>query len=109
VLSAHSLTHLHLVLQEGAAGKLYPAELRQLARLSSLQQLHLQGSSLTFELPAGCLAGLAQLSRLTSLRLSGLLYGIMQELQQLLMQSLPLCLLNQSIWTVRIAKPLVIP
>jgi hypothetical protein len=72
VLPAHSLTHLHLHLHGSAAARRASAGLSHLARLSSLQHLHLHSSNAMYELPVGCLAGLAQLSQLTSLRLSGI-------------------------------------
>uniref|UniRef100_A0A383W8V2 F-box domain-containing protein n=1 Tax=Tetradesmus obliquus TaxID=3088 RepID=A0A383W8V2_TETOB len=84
LLPSHSLAHLHLVLEE-------PADLSQLARLSSLQQLHLQGNHfMGSKLQDGCLAVVVQLSQLTSLRLSGMWWGIKKQLQQLLAQPLPL-------------------
>uniref|UniRef100_A0A383W9B4 F-box domain-containing protein n=1 Tax=Tetradesmus obliquus TaxID=3088 RepID=A0A383W9B4_TETOB len=91
VLPAHSLTHLDLQLQPGAGAEEASAELSQLTRLSSLQQLHLGSSHrVQYQLPDGCLAGLAQLSQLTSLKLTGVWRGIKQQLQQLLVQPLPL-------------------
>lgn len=96
-----TLTHLCLDLQAGTA----VAGLCQLSRLSRLQQLHL-GSGKGYrwcELQHNCLAGLTQLSQLTSLRLTGAWSGIESELEPLLMQPLLLQQLQvdaASTWTV---------
>jgi hypothetical protein len=59
-----------------------------LARLSSLQELHLV--SKCDLLPSSCLAGIAQLQQLTQLQLTGKGWGDLQGLQQLFAQPLPL-------------------
>jgi hypothetical protein len=90
LLPAHSLTELTLV----SASPNSPSEqLSQLTRLRSLQSLSFDSTiarSMCW-LPDGCLAGLAQLSRLTTLVLMGNFKGgILSQLQQLLTYTLPL-------------------
>ncbi|KAF6253490.1 hypothetical protein COO60DRAFT_417117 [Scenedesmus sp. NREL 46B-D3] len=90
VLPAHSLTHLELDLQQGAAAEGASMELRQLARLTSLQILCLASNNGPYRLWSGCLAGLVQLRQLTTLKLEGQWYNINEEVQQLLDCQLPL-------------------
>jgi hypothetical protein len=56
LLPADSLTHLHLNLQPVAAAQRTSAGLSHLARLSGLQELHLESTCTGFELPGSCLA-----------------------------------------------------
>jgi hypothetical protein len=84
------LTHLELNLEHDTAVDA-AALSAALARLSSLQFLSLTSSgSQEKAAPAGCLAGIAQLSQLTELQLHNCWADIDQPLQQLLVHPLPL-------------------
>jgi hypothetical protein len=86
-LPAHSLTSLVL----GTEDSVVPAELSAaLARFSNLQQLRLISNYNNPQHRGGCLAGIAQLTRLTFLDLDSTWRGVDQPLQQLLAQPLPL-------------------
>jgi hypothetical protein len=96
VLPAHSLTHLDLELLPGAAAEQAAADLKQLARLSSLRELSLtsrvsRAGKLAPFLPIPYdLSGIAQLSSLTALTLAGSWKDISKAVHQLLQQPLPL-------------------
>jgi hypothetical protein len=62
----------------------------KLARLQGLQRLTIHGADAAVLVPGSCLAGLAQLTRLTSLKISGEWSNVMPALQPLLEQPLPL-------------------
>jgi hypothetical protein len=84
VLPAHSLTHLQLDLQYDTAVNAVALS-AALAGLTSLQFLCLKGSCQQAKAaPASCLAGIAQLSKLTELQLHNCWSSIDQPLQQLL-------------------------
>jgi hypothetical protein len=88
-LPAHSLTRLDLnltVTPEVRGSALAAA----LARLSCLQQLHLECMGSHVGIPGGCLAAVPQLSLLTSLSLAGNWSNFDRPLQQALAQPLPL-------------------
>jgi hypothetical protein len=74
------------------------ATLHALAACSSCTRL---AGYFFYELPVGCLAGPAQLSRLTSLRLTGGRAGIRKQLQQLLALPLPLQQLEAYVLDIR--------
>jgi hypothetical protein len=98
VLPGHSLTHLDLQLHTGTAAE--HVQLSQLAHPSSLQELRLDGFFF-YALADGCLDGLARLSQLTSLRVTGSWRGINKQLQQLLVQPLPLQELQADVLDIR--------
>uniref|UniRef100_A0A383VAJ0 Uncharacterized protein n=1 Tax=Tetradesmus obliquus TaxID=3088 RepID=A0A383VAJ0_TETOB len=81
-----SLTSLHLNLYRSGESE----DFGQLARLTGVQQLHLEDGCSQGRLPRGCIAAIGQLSQLTSLRVTGAFAGFQQQLQQLLAQPLPL-------------------
>jgi hypothetical protein len=87
-LPADSLTALQLspIDSIGADGCRLSA---LIARLSSVKQLSLAGAARE-SMPGSCLEGIAQLTGLTALELSGYWPGVEESLQQLLSQSLPL-------------------
>jgi hypothetical protein len=98
-LPAHSLTHL--ILDVGPEDAFDGAALSAaLAHLSSLQQLWLTNKSSfsSSSTPGSCLAGVAQLSRLTSLGLDGYWPELQQPLQQLLVQLPQLQQLRVHLW-----------
>ncbi|KAF6257867.1 hypothetical protein COO60DRAFT_1701593 [Scenedesmus sp. NREL 46B-D3] len=89
-LPAHSLTHLDL---QGLHGPVDgPAASAALARLTHLQRLRID----IWRAPYSCLAGVAQLNRLTWLELHGFRSDSEQPLQLLLAQPLPLRVLRLS-------------
>jgi hypothetical protein len=67
-----------------------PALAGKLARLQGLQRLTLHGAVGHIPVPGSCLSGLAQLTRLTSLKITGSWSDGLKPLQQLLAQQLPL-------------------
>jgi hypothetical protein len=89
-LPAHSLTRLELGLERSGSSGSSSALSAALAQLSNLQQLHISGGH---DSHGSCLAGITQLSCLTSLRLAGC-WDIGEHLQELLAQPLPLRVLN---------------
>jgi hypothetical protein len=103
VLPAHSLTTLSLKLVSGTAATRASVELTQLARLTRLQQLRLEGRKLRgrskyrYNVPDGCFEGVEQLRSLTSLRVSGYWSGMRQQLEALLALPLPLQLLESAV------------
>jgi Leucine-rich repeat (LRR) protein len=91
VLPAHSLTHLSLQWLPCSSGSATAAA--ALAKLSNLQQLHIQ--TLYDDSNLGSfLTGVAQLSRLTSLELDYVDSSRVEELLQVLAQPLPLQVLR---------------
>jgi hypothetical protein len=100
-LPAHSLTCLNLTCTDMSAASASPRQkcgniealAAALQRLSSLHQLSLS-SALSNRLHGSCLADIKQLSRLTSLKLSGCWDAMDRPLQQLLLQPLLLRELN---------------
>jgi hypothetical protein len=98
-LPAHSLTHLDLdVGPEDTFDA--PALFAALAQLSSLQQLWLTNKrGFSSSTPGSCLAGVAQLSRLTCLGLDGCWPEVQQPLQQLLVQLPQLQQLHVHLWS----------
>jgi hypothetical protein len=98
-LPTHSLTHLRVEFNY-ALPEQYAEVPDVLARFSNLQQLQLDGQG--GKMPGSCLAGIAQLSKLTQLQIEiGSLRSslwdpliLQQPLQQLLSQPLPLRMLQ---------------
>jgi hypothetical protein len=89
-LPAHSLTRLEMDFAFSSSSSLNGQSMSAaLAQISNLQQLQLGTSSQT-SVPGSCLAGIVQLSQLTSLRLEGMWSELDESLQQLLAQPLPL-------------------
>jgi hypothetical protein len=89
VLPAHSLTWLRMQFAFSTSSLNGPVMSAALAQLSNLQQLQL-GSGFGRKVPGSCLAGIAQLSRLTTLTLTGTWSALDESLQQLLAHPLPL-------------------
>jgi hypothetical protein len=91
-LPARSLKSLSLELQGGTAATAASLGLTQLALLTCLQQLRLESGNreYIYRVPDGCLSGVEQMKRLTSLKVSGLWEGMRQQLEALLVLPLPL-------------------
>jgi hypothetical protein len=90
-LPAHSLTHLSLQWLQCSSSS--AAAAAALAKLSNLQQLHVQ-TPYSLSHPGSFLAGIVQLSQLTSLELDYIESSQVQELLQILAQPLPLQVLH---------------
>jgi hypothetical protein len=98
-LPAHSLTHLRFDLVKNLLEQ-YAEVPAALARFSNLQRLQLGGEH--ERMPGSCLAGIAQLSKLTQLQIGAIGIGnihddVHEPLQQLLAQPLPLRLLQLNV------------
>jgi hypothetical protein len=109
-LPAYSLTRLDLKL--GYKGLLNGPQLSAaLAQLSSLQQLRIAMGEVRdcYPFPGSALAGIAQLSKLTSLTVAGEFQGLTKSLQQLLMQPLPLQQLQLDAWDALVGGRLDLP
>jgi hypothetical protein len=88
-LAIHSLTHLDIAFNPIGASS-GPALAATLTRLSNLQHLSLFSTADGRSLAGSCLAGVGQLSRLTSLQLQGRWRDFQLPLQQMLAQQLAL-------------------
>jgi hypothetical protein len=94
VLPAHSLTHLDVSLHWDSATDDAAALSAAFARLSNLQHLRLKTME-SCRIPSSGLAGVAQLTRLTSLKPQGTWQGTWQDILPLLLAGLlSLCLLR---------------